>query len=148
MVDDLRSAALEYANQGIAIMPCAERGKKPALDRTGKEHAVATNDTDQILQWWTKKPTIQHRYRVHGERGLPSSTSTVQRVSSGYETTSCLCHDVGAASDLFVQSFLGVVGPDLPPVGLGEPGEDQDLCCGTVEVLPRRRGDRPGGGGL
>ena len=56
MSDDLRSAALEYANQGIAIMPCAERGKKPALDRTGKEHAVATNDTDQILQWWTKNP--------------------------------------------------------------------------------------------
>ena len=44
-------------------------------------------------------------------------------------------HDVGAASDLFVQSFLGVVGLDLPPVGFGEPGEDQDLCCGTVEVL-------------
>ena len=56
MSDDLRSAALEYANQGIAIMPCAERGKKPALDRTGKGHAVATNDTDQILQWWTKNP--------------------------------------------------------------------------------------------
>ena len=56
MSDDLRSAALEYGNQGIAIMPCAERGKKPALDRTGKEHAVATNDTDQILQWWTKNP--------------------------------------------------------------------------------------------
>ena len=56
MSDDLRSAALEYGNQGIAIMPCAERGKKPALDRTGKEHAIATNDTDQILQWWTKNP--------------------------------------------------------------------------------------------
>ena len=56
MSDDLRSAALEYGNQGIAIMPCAERGKKPALDRTGKEHAVATSDADQILQWWTKNP--------------------------------------------------------------------------------------------
>ena len=56
MSDDLRSAALEYGNQGIAIMPCVERGKKPALDRTGKEHAVATSDADQILQWWTKNP--------------------------------------------------------------------------------------------
>ena len=56
MSDDLRSAALEYANQGIAIMPCAERGKKPALDRTGKEHAVATTDADQIRQWWTTNP--------------------------------------------------------------------------------------------
>ena len=56
MSDDLRSAALEYANQGIAIMPCAERGKKPALDRTGKEHAVATRDADQISEWWTTNP--------------------------------------------------------------------------------------------
>ena len=56
MSDDLRSAALEYATQGIAIMPCVERGKKPALERTGKEHAVATNDTDQIRQWWTTNP--------------------------------------------------------------------------------------------
>jgi hypothetical protein len=30
-------------------------------------------------------------------------------------------HDVGAASDLFVKTFLGVVGPDLAPVGLGNP---------------------------
>ena len=44
-------------------------------------------------------------------------------------------HDVGAVSDLFVQSFLGVVGPDLPPVGLGEPGEDQDLGAGLIEVV-------------
>ena len=49
---DLLNAALEYANAGIAIMPCAERGKKPALDRTGKEHAAATSDTDQIIKWW------------------------------------------------------------------------------------------------
>ena len=53
---DLLSAAVEYADQGIAIMPCVERGKKPALERTGKEHAVATNDTDQIRQWWTRNP--------------------------------------------------------------------------------------------
>ena len=56
MSDNLLSAAFEYGNQGIAIMPCVERGKKPALERTGKEHAVATSDTDQILQWWTSNP--------------------------------------------------------------------------------------------
>ena len=53
---DLLSAAVEYADQGIAIMPCAPRGKKPALSRTGKEHAVATTDADQIRQWWTRNP--------------------------------------------------------------------------------------------
>ena len=54
---DLLSAAVEYADQGIAIMPCAERGKKPALARTGKEHAIAaTTDPDQIREWWTRNP--------------------------------------------------------------------------------------------
>ena len=54
---DLLSAAVEYADQGIAIMPCAERGKKPALPRTGKEHAIAaTTDPDQIREWWTRNP--------------------------------------------------------------------------------------------
>ena len=53
---DLLSAALEYADQGIAIMPCAERGKKPALPRTGEAHAVATTDPDQIREWWTRNP--------------------------------------------------------------------------------------------
>ena len=44
-------------------------------------------------------------------------------------------HDVGAAPDLFVQSFLGVVGPDLTPMGFGEPGERQDLSTGLVEMI-------------
>ena len=51
---DLRSAALEYGDQGIAIMPC--HGKKPALGRTGKEHGVAVSDADQIDRWWTHNP--------------------------------------------------------------------------------------------
>ena len=55
-VTDLSDAALEYATQGIAIMPCVPRGKKPALGRTGKEHAAATSDIDQIRQWWTHTP--------------------------------------------------------------------------------------------
>ena len=54
--DTLLRAAIEYGEQGIAIMPCVERGKKPALARTGKNHAVATSDTDQIRQWWTVNP--------------------------------------------------------------------------------------------
>ena len=53
---DLSSAALEYAAQGIAIMPCTPRGKKPALARTGKEHAAASIDTDQVRRWWTDTP--------------------------------------------------------------------------------------------
>ena len=33
------------------------------------------------------------------------------------------------------QPLLGVVGPDLTPVGFGEPGERQDLSSGVVEML-------------
>ncbi len=54
MSDTLLGAALEYAAQGIAIMPC--RGKRPALSRTGEAHAVATSDADQIREWWTTNP--------------------------------------------------------------------------------------------
>ena len=52
----LEDAALEYGAQGIAIIPCAERGKKPALSTTGKEHAAASHDADQIRQWWATYP--------------------------------------------------------------------------------------------
>lgn len=44
-------------------------------------------------------------------------------------------YDVGAASEFFAESFLGVVGPDLPPVRLGEPGEGEYLGAGLVEVI-------------
>jgi hypothetical protein len=40
--------------------------------------------------------------------------------------------DVGAAADLAVQSFLGVVGPDLAPDGFGEAGECQDVGPGGI----------------
>ena len=52
----LLSAALEYTAQGIAIMPCAPGGKKPALPTTGKEHSVASSEADQIRQWWATYP--------------------------------------------------------------------------------------------
>jgi hypothetical protein len=42
--------------------------------------------------------------------------------------------DVGAAADLPVESFLRVVGPDLPPDGLGEGGEGQDVGAGSIQV--------------
>lgn len=44
-------------------------------------------------------------------------------------------YDVGAAPDFFVEPFLGVVGPDLAPVRLGEPGEGEYLGAGLVEVI-------------
>jgi hypothetical protein len=46
--------------------------------------------------------------------------------------------DVGAASDLAVETFVGVVGPDLAPDLLGEGGEGEDVGAGFLEVL----GDR------
>ena len=60
MSSKLASAAGEYGDQGIAVMPCVENGKKPALSRTGKEHSIAVHDNDQIQQWWTKDP----RYNI------------------------------------------------------------------------------------
>ena len=42
---------------------------------------------------------------------------------------------VGAAADLFVGPFLGVVGPDLAPYGFGEAGERQDVGPGGIYRL-------------
>ena len=41
---------------------------------------------------------------------------------------------VAAAADLSVQSFLGVVAPDLPPVFFGESGERQEIHCSLIEM--------------
>ena len=43
--------------------------------------------------------------------------------------------DVGAAADLAVEAFVGVVGPDLAPDLLGERGEGEDVGAGVLEVL-------------
>ncbi len=43
--------------------------------------------------------------------------------------------DVGAAADLAVEAFVGVVGPDLAPDLLGEIGEGEDVGAGGLEVL-------------
>ena len=51
-----------------------------------------------------------------------------------------------------VESFFGVVRPDLPPVRLGEPGEGEYVGAGPVEVISCwcpylvRLGGRPHGG--
>src|SRR5262249_61548078 len=52
-----------------------------------------------------------------------------ERVASGEDAD-----DVGAAADLAVEPFLGVVRPDLPPDRLGEGGEGQNVGAGSVEV--------------
>ena len=44
-------------------------------------------------------------------------------------------HDIGPSADLAVQSFLGVVGPDLPPQLLGERSERQHVGPGRLEVI-------------
>ena len=43
--------------------------------------------------------------------------------------------DVGAAADLLVEPFLGVVRPDLAPDLLGERGERQQVRPGRFEVF-------------
>ena len=39
---------------------------------------------------------------------------------------------VGAAADLLVEPFVGVVRPDLPPDLLGERGEGEDVLAGVA----------------
>ena len=43
--------------------------------------------------------------------------------------------DIGAAADLSIEPFLGIVGPDLPPRRLREGGEGQDVSAGRIQVL-------------
>ena len=42
--------------------------------------------------------------------------------------------DVGPAAEFFVQPFLGVVRPDLPPVFFREAGEREDIAGGVGEM--------------
>ena len=50
-------------------------------------------------------------------------------------------HDIGATSDLLVETLQGVVGPDLLPVGDREAGEGQDIGSSLVHL----RGLEPAG---
>ena len=42
-------------------------------------------------------------------------------------------HDIGVTSDLLVETFQRVVGPDLLPVGDREAGEGQDIGASIVQ---------------
>ena len=53
-----------------------------------------------------------------------------QRVAVGEDAD-----DVGAASDLFVESFLGVVGPDLAPDLFGEGGKRQQIRTCVLKMI-------------
>ena len=44
-------------------------------------------------------------------------------------------YDVGAAADLAVEPFGGVVRPDLSPPVVGEDGERQQVLAGVAEVV-------------
>ena len=46
---------------------------------------------------------------------------------------------VGAAADLAVQSLVRIIGPDLLPEPVGEPGEREDVRPGGIEVAVRVR---------
>lgn len=55
MMDTLfLTAALAYAEAGIAVFPCVPNGKRPAT-----EHGLhdATTDPERIRQWWAENPS-------------------------------------------------------------------------------------------
>ncbi len=64
----LLPAALEYANQGWAILPLQSRGKRPRIDKAdgGNGWKDATTNLDQIRAWWTQWPTANIGYAPRG----------------------------------------------------------------------------------
>ena len=52
-VEELRAAAIRYANRGIPVLPCAEGGKKPVVQEWTKKSTV---DIDTIQKWWAVNP--------------------------------------------------------------------------------------------
>ena len=52
-MNQLLEAALQYADMGIAIIPCYPNSKNPIGDEW---EARATTDKDQIRKWWTETP--------------------------------------------------------------------------------------------
>lgn len=47
------SAAVQYAENGFRVFPCVPNGKSPATKNGCKD---ATDDVEQIEQWWTQTP--------------------------------------------------------------------------------------------
>ena len=81
------------------------------------------------VNWVTSSDVVYGRHRVvlFGEEGSDESDDR----SSGWEDAD----NVGAAPDLLVEPFLGVVGPDLTPMRFGEPGERQNVASRLIEMV-------------
>src|SRR5262245_26741954 len=56
--ETLADAAVEYAEHGLAVFPCAPRKKVPLLAASdgGKGYADATTNVEQVASWWKNKP--------------------------------------------------------------------------------------------
>lgn len=52
-MSELHTAALQYAEDGIPVFPCAPLGKHPICTNG---HSDATTDVDYINEWWTETP--------------------------------------------------------------------------------------------
>jgi hypothetical protein len=52
-MDDLKSAALGYAQNGLYVFPLRPQGKEPL---TPKGYKDASNDIEQVEKWWAQWP--------------------------------------------------------------------------------------------
>lgn len=84
-VDALAAAAAWYARHGVAVFPCAPRGKRPICRRGFQD---ATCDPEQVRRWWTDTPaaniaTPTGRWAdvvdIDGPNGHASVTNLQQR---------------------------------------------------------------------
>ena len=55
-MSDLGRIALEYAEQGIAVLPLEPRGKRPIGYLAKRGYLSATKDSEEIERFWRKVP--------------------------------------------------------------------------------------------
>lgn len=148
------AAALDLAERGWPILPmhapaaggcscgdtaCKSPGKHPRIT-TGKAHAFASNDLDEVRQWWTRWPDAN----IGTPTGLRTGTVVldIDPRHNGYDTLESL-EQLNAPLPRTVESKTGSGGRHLLfahpgfPITRASIGEGVDVRAdGKLIVLP------------